>query len=41
MFKDNWLKLTYVIFGPVLLNIFSYDSDKVVDDEKHNSDIIY
>lgn len=41
MFKDHGLKLTYVIFGLVPLNIFSYDSDKVVDDEKYNGDLIY
>ena len=41
MYKDHWLKLTYVIFGPVLFNIFNYDSDKVIDDVKQHGDLIY
>lgn len=41
MYKDHRLKLTYVIFGSALFNIFNYDSDKVVDDVKQHGDLIY
>ena len=37
MCKDYWLKLIYVILGPVLFNIFKCDLDKVVDDVRQNS----
>lgn len=41
MYKDHSLKLTYIIFGSVLFNIFNYDFDKVIDDIKQHGDQIY
>lgn len=39
MCKDYWLKLIYVILGPVLFNIFKCDLDKVVDDVRQQNSV--
>lgn len=39
MYKDYWLKLIYVILGPVLFNIFKCDLDKVIDDVRQQNSV--